>query len=131
MSDLITTKKAETKKQLELQDVISQFEDSSLSLMRSLAAYTHLADAFRSLSATAMPGERRKGPPIFKFSATANGRQAIEVAIDTGRLSPEDVAIILPILLKVPGQDMVDALQDVDCCVQDLKAMLTEPEEAT
>ncbi len=96
----------------EFQDWLKQFE-------RNFAAFNSLQRSLNSFlrpiepGERQQPGERRKGLPVLRFPASANGREAIECVLDVSKVNPEHVQHVLVPLINLAAGEMLEAMEEV------------------
>lgn len=92
------------KKARTTEDLLANMDDNFLMLRRAIAGYSALSAALRSLRGDLPEGERRRGLPVFTFSATADGRDAVQCVVDLKKIRPEYVEFVLGPLIHAQGE---------------------------
>ena len=105
-----------------IQDIFAEFKEASTSLERAVAGYAQL-------SGPMLPegNERRKGLPIFRMAASADGHNTIEVCLDLRKLDPAYINHVLVPLLTMQGYELLESLEETAMCVNELRELFAQP----
>lgn len=120
VSAMPTGKAPRQQRRRTFQDVMQEFDDWSLALRRGLAGYASLKASFDQFMDDSLPDEQRLARlPLFRFPASATGRDSNEVVVDMKKVDPKYVQHVM-----VP---MIGALQaEVGIALAELQKRLAE-----
>lgn len=108
------------------ESLLDSIGDAVIMVRRSVAGYTSLTSSYQSAKGNLSPGARKKGMPIFRFSASA-GSETVEVVADLKLLSHDHVDYVLPPLILCQGLMAHNALRRL---VADANELLGQMEAA-
>jgi hypothetical protein len=100
--------------------IMGELQDWYRQLERTWACYNHLNTAFQAHTGELPPGVLAKSLPLFKMTASVNGRDAIECIIDTKKVNEEHVAHVLIPLINVQQADLISSLEEISTRVASL-----------
>ena len=105
---------ASTQKPQSMSGLLTTIQDEIVMVERALAGYTSLTQILRQLQNGLADGERKKGLPILKYVGTSDGRNAVEVACDLGKLDPAYVPGVLTPMCVTHALELYEALKRIE-----------------
>lgn len=100
----------------DIPQLLIEMEDWFTTLKRSMAAFSALKGSFLSLTNQLPEGERRRGLPVFEFSAPLIGketREAIKCVIDLRRIDQNYVGHVLVPIINAQAGEILESVEEI------------------
>ena len=107
--------------------LLSELDAWFLSLKRSTAAYNSLHASFMSATGQLPEGERKKGLPVFEFTAALEGkesREPVKCVVDLKKVNPEYLGHVMIPLINSQAVDLIEAAEEIKAHVENLIPLL-------
>lgn len=103
------------------QDVMQEYDDWSLALRRALAGFYSLKTSYdQFMNDQLADAERLARLPLFKFSASATGRDTNEVILDLKKVNPQHIQHVMVPLIFAQQQEVGVALSELQARLAEL-----------
>lgn len=123
----VTPRVRKVSKKRDSQIVVVEVDDAWLGYKRAVAGFTNLTDALAAHKGELPDGERIRALPVLEFTSSANGRDAIKVAVDMRKIEPQYVEHVLVPIINALNEDVVSQLELVTKCVMELRKLAGLP----
>ncbi len=113
--------------QADVGTMITEMEVWFAQLKRTAAAYNSLYQSLLSAQNQTPEGERKKGLPVFEFSAALEGRESrepVKCVVDLKKINPAHVAHVLIPMINSQAGDLSEAVEEIAARVDVLRPLL-------